>query len=138
MSQPVKVADSLLEAARSAAEDAHRSMAAQIEHWAQLGRAVEHLLTTNNVVTLKRSAGRLEGPQREALIEALSNALDPDRRNLARTAIGIRDRVRYETDPALPELLIEVAADGTRRAGRLVNRQFQPLVESTESQALEQ
>lgn len=135
MPQPVKVTDSLLEAARAAAEDAHRSMAAQIEHWAVLGQAVEHLLTTNDVVTLKRSAGRLEGSRRQALIDTLSNALDPARRELARAAIGIRDHLRYESDPALPELIIQVAPDGTRQAGRLVNRRFEPLAEATESSA---
>jgi hypothetical protein len=115
MSQPVKVADSLLEAARAAAEDAHRSMAGQIEHWAVLGQAVDHLLTTQDVVTLKRSAGRLEGSRRQALIDALANALDPERRELARAIIGGRDLVRYESDPTLPELIIQVLPDGTRR-----------------------
>ena len=137
MSQPVKVADTLLEAARTSAAETNRSMAAQIEHWALLGRAVEHVLTTSDVLALKRSAGDLEGTQRQALVDALSNALDPDRRDLARAAIGMRDRVRYETDPALPGLVIQILPDGTRRAGRLVNREFTPVIEATELQALE-
>jgi hypothetical protein len=137
MSQPVKVADTLLEAARQAAAESHRSMAAQIEHWALLGRAVEQVLVTGDVLALKRSEGHLDAEQRQGLIETLAQALDPQRQDIARAAIGIRDAVRYETDPALPGLLIQIQPDGTRTAGRLVNRQFVPAVaHPTENPAL--
>jgi hypothetical protein len=124
MAQPVKVSDALLEAARAAAEDNQRSMAAQIEHWALLGRAVERALTLGDAIALKRSEGHLNASERVRVAEALSNALDPDRSNIARTTIGLRDPIRYETDPALPGLLIQRQPDGTRRIGRMVNREF--------------
>jgi hypothetical protein len=124
MPQPVKVADSLIEAARSAAEDSNRSMAAQIEHWALLGRAVEQALTLSDVTALKRSEGQIDAATRARLADALSNALDPLRSALARTAIGLRDPIRYETDPALPGLLIQRLPDGTKRIGKMVNREF--------------
>lgn len=130
MPQPVKVADALIEAARTAAADSNRSMAAQIEHWAMLGRAVERTLTTGDVLKLKRSEGHLDPEQRSRLIEALAGALDPQRRELAKIAIGARDPLRYETDPALPGLLIQIKPDGTRTAGRLIERQFVPDVEA--------
>jgi len=137
MPQPVKVADTLIEAARSAAAETNRSMAAQIEHWAMLGRAVEQALATGDVLALKRSEGRLDSQQRKALAHVLANALDPQRRELARTAIGARDAVRYETDPALPGLLIQRLPDGTRRIGRLVNQEFVPVEpEGSESAAI--
>ena len=127
MAQPVKVADTLIEAARSAAAETNRSMAAQIEHWAMLGRAVEQALTTGDVLALKRSEGRLDPMQRKALAHVLASGLDPQRRELARAAIGARNAVRYETDPALPGLLIQRLPDGTRHIGRLVNREFVPV-----------
>jgi hypothetical protein len=130
MPQPVKVADSLIEAARTAAADSNRSMAAQIEHWAMLGLAVERTLTIGDVLTLKRSGGHLDKEQRAGLIEVLASALDPQRRELAKIAIGARDQLRYESDPALPGLLIQVKPDGTRTAGRLIERQFVPAVEA--------
>lgn len=105
-------------------------MAAQIEHWAMLGRAIEQALTTGDVVALKRSEGRLDSAARAHLAAVLANALDPERRNLARTSIGLRDAIRYETDPALPGMLIQRLLDGRRRVGRLVNREF-VAVEST-------
>jgi hypothetical protein len=124
MAQPVKVGDALIAAARAAAEENQRSMAAQIEHWALLGRAVEKTLTTGDAVALKRSEGQLDANTRARVAEALSNALDPNRSNLARTTIGLRDPIRYETDPALPGLLIQRLPDGSRRIGRMVNREF--------------
>jgi hypothetical protein len=124
MAQPVKVGDALIAAARAAADENHRSMAAQIEHWALLGRAVEKTLTTGDAVALKRSEGQLDANTRARVAEALSNALDPNRSNLAKTTIGIRDPIRYETDPALPGLLIQRLPDGSQRIGRMVNREF--------------
>jgi ParD-like antitoxin of type II bacterial toxin-antitoxin system len=44
MSQPVKLSDELVLDARLTAEIAERSIAGQIEFWAQLGRAIEPLL----------------------------------------------------------------------------------------------
>jgi|HubBroStandDraft_5_1064220.scaffolds.fasta_scaffold28209_3 hypothetical protein len=135
MAQPVKVGDALIEAARAAAEENQRSMAAQIEHWALLGRAVEKTLTLGDAVALKRSEGQLDARARGRIAEALSNALDPDRSVIARTTIGLRDAIRYETDPALPGLLIQRLPDGTRRIGRMVNREF-ILVESAAEPAM--
>ncbi len=124
MAQPVKVGDALIAAARTAAEENQRSMAAQIEHWALLGRAVEKALTLGDAVALKRSEGQLDAGARARVAEVLSNALDPDRSAVAKTAIGLRDPIRYETDPALPGLLIQRLPDGSRRIGRMVNREF--------------
>jgi len=135
MSQPVKVAEALLEAARTAAAENHRSMAAQIEHWAVLGRAVEQALTTGDVLTLKRSEGRLDEAQRTQLLRALAHAFEPARQESARAAIAIRDAVRYETDPALPGLLIQRLPDGQRRIGRMVKREFVPIEAAAETPA---
>ena len=44
MSQPVKISDELILDARLTAEIAERSIAGQIEFWAQFGRAIEPLL----------------------------------------------------------------------------------------------
>ena len=56
MPQPVKLSDPLVDAARAAAQDAERSLAGQIEHWARLGRAVESTLSVDAAIRLKRGA----------------------------------------------------------------------------------
>ncbi len=124
MALSINVADTLVEAARLAAEENSRSVAAQIEHWALLGRAVEQALTQGDAMALKRSEGQIDPATRARLAAALSNALDPLRSAVAKTAIGLRDAIRYETDPALPDLIIQRLSDGSRRIGKMVNRQF--------------
>jgi predicted ABC-type ATPase len=56
MSQPVKLSDALVLDARLAAEVVERSIAGQVEFWASLGRGVELLLQTPQVLTLCRNA----------------------------------------------------------------------------------
>ena len=54
MPQPVKLSDPLINAARTIAPDADRSIAGQIEHWARLGRATEQVLSLDESLQLKR------------------------------------------------------------------------------------
>jgi hypothetical protein len=53
MAQPVKLSDPLINAARKSATSSHRSLAAQVEHWATLGCAIEGALTADQTASLK-------------------------------------------------------------------------------------
>jgi hypothetical protein len=55
MGMSVKLSDDLALSARLEAEATDRSITAQIEHWAKLGRAVEAALKHADVLALKRS-----------------------------------------------------------------------------------
>lgn len=57
MPQPVKLSDPLINAARTVAPDADRSIAGQIEHWARLGQAAERVLSTDESLQFKREGG---------------------------------------------------------------------------------
>lgn len=134
MPQPVKVSDALIEAAREAAPLANRSIAAQVEHWAALGRSIEGSLTSDQSMALKRSmrepsATYSATPQNiaETLAQAISQALTPASRELHRANIASSTTPTYGTDPALPGYLIEQRPDGTRILGKWVNGNFQPL-----------
>jgi ParD-like antitoxin of type II bacterial toxin-antitoxin system len=59
MGMPVKLSDELVPSARIEAEGADRSITAQIEHWAKLGRAAEVALGYTSVTALKRSGGKV-------------------------------------------------------------------------------
>jgi hypothetical protein len=54
MSQPVKLSDELVLDVRLTSEVAERSIAGQIEYWAQLGRAIEPLLQGAQALALRR------------------------------------------------------------------------------------
>jgi len=118
MSQPVKLSDELVLDARRTAEAAERSIAGQIEFWAQLGRAVEPLLEGSRAVALRR-AGSVR-PLSECLAQVDSDA------GHQRVASFLESRPfpHFEPTPAALGLLVRIDEDGTRTTGRFVGREF--------------
>lgn len=130
MGRPIKLSDRLAEAAAEVSKIADRSVPAQIEHWANLGRAVERSLTGHAVEMLKAAEGdpaRLfsdEG-RKASLLEGLRHALAPEGQAavLARISAG---GPRYGSDPDDPTLLVRITPDGKRVRGRLIDGDFIP------------
>ena len=118
MSQPVKISDELILDARLAAEVAERSIAGQIEFWAQLGRAIEPLLEGSRALALRRAGATV--PLSECLAWVDSAA---GRRRVA-GYLESRPFPHYEPVPGSPGLLVRIDADGTRTTGRFIGREF--------------
>src|SRR5256885_14089275 len=53
MGIPLKVSDTLFAVAKQEAQATQRSITAQVEHWARIGRAVEAVLAHQELLTLK-------------------------------------------------------------------------------------
>jgi len=128
MGTPVKLSGTLVEAARGEAAAADRSLTAQIEHWATIGRAVEKLVPQAALASLKRlGGGGAATPamiRREAVGRLLGDLARSDDRGLARRHLKALGGPRYGTDPKHPGLLVRIEADGTRTLGRLEGREF--------------
>lgn len=130
MGMPVKLSDELVRVARKEAAAAERSITAQIEHWAKLGRSVEAALRHEDALAVKESEGNLagafrDGMTRESVYQLLRNVAGAtDRSGLARTLR--RGRTVYETDSSGSGALVRIAPDGTRTRGRLEKRTFVP------------
>lgn len=127
MGMPVKLSDELVRLARKEADAADRSITAQIEHWATLGRAVEAALRHEDALAVKRSGGDLEkafaGPSRQAIHTLLQNVAGAiDRAELARRLT--HGRVVYQTDPNGSGMIMRIEPDGTRTVGRFEKRRF--------------
>ncbi len=126
MPQPVKLPDALIDEARDAARREHRSLAGQIEHWAELGRALEADLRSGELRTAldradRPSSGASEGAR---LADVFATALsEKSRKSFARE---LAERTTYGTDPAFPGWLVRFEPDGHCTPGRLVNREFVP------------
>jgi hypothetical protein len=127
MGQPVKLSDELVVDARLTAALAERSIAGQIEFWAQLGRAIEPLLDGARALSLRRA-----GTARP-LSQCLSTVDSPEGRERVASYLESRPFPHYLPAPGAPGLLVRVAADGTRTLGQFVDRKFQPI----ESQPIE-
>jgi hypothetical protein len=120
MGQPVKLSENLVLDARLAGEASERSIAGQIEFWARIGRAVESLLRTDNVIRLKQ-----RGDVRPLSECVRSVDTDAGRRRTA-TYLATRPYPHFEAATDRPGYVVKIDADGTRVEGRFVNRQFRP------------
>ena len=133
---PVKLSDELVLSARLEAMEADRSITAQIEHWAKLGRAAEVALGYTSATTLKRSGGKAAAAvEGRVSYNTVSKALDKlvssvDRRDI-KTALRASGKPVYGMDSARPGLVVREDSDGTRTPGRFVNKKFVPVTRHT-------
>ncbi len=131
MGMPVKLSDNLVSAARVEAKTTDRSITAQIEHWATLGRAVEAALMHNDLLDLKQHEGNLKQAftnptKREQILAILDQiAASTDRSNL-KERIQSSGKPIYSIDPQFPGMLVKIDPDGTRTPGHIKNRRFIP------------
>lgn len=118
MGQPVKLSDVLVLDARLIGEIAERSIAGQIEYWANLGRAIEPLLQgTQSLALCKKASAR-------PLSECLAQVDSPEGRARVRKYLEAQPFPHYEAVKDAPGLLVRIDADGGRTIGRFVNRKF--------------
>jgi hypothetical protein len=130
MGRPIKLSDRLAEAAAEVSRIADRSIPAQIEHWANLGRAVERSLTGHAVQLVKATEGdpaalMSEEGRKANLLDGLRQALSPQGRAAALADISARGP-RFGADPDDPSMLIRISQDGKRARGRLIDGDFIP------------
>jgi hypothetical protein len=119
MGQPVKLSDELVCDARLTAELSERSIAGQIEFWAQLGRSLEPLLRGDRVMALRRaSAGR-------SLSAAIHDVDSEEGRKRVCDYLQASPFPHFEAVPGSPGLLRKIDEDGTHTIGRFVNRVFE-------------
>jgi hypothetical protein len=120
MSQPVKLSDDLVLDARVVGKIARRSIAAQVEYWAGLGRAIELVLQGRQALALSQAAAA------RPLSECLEAVDTPAGRLRVTEYLRSRPYPHYEPAPDSPGLLVRVEEDGTRTLGRFVHRRFEP------------
>lgn len=118
MSQPVKISDELLLEARLTGELSQRSIAGQIEFWAQLGRAIEPLLSGACALALRQSGASMP------LSELLATVDSATGRKRVADYLGSRPFPHFESAPGGGGLLVRIDEDGKRTAGRFIGREF--------------
>ncbi len=119
MSQPVKLSDVLVLDARLTGKVSERSIAGQIEYWANLGRAIEPLLQGSQALALCRKAAV------RPLSACLESVDSPEGRSRLAKHLQAQPYPHYEPAPDGRGLLVRIEADGRRTLGKFVNRQFQ-------------
>jgi hypothetical protein len=131
MGTPLKVSDSLFAIAKQEAQATERSITAQVEHWALIGRAVEAILAHQELLTLKQ-VGEVLTPlfpsaaRRQEVHDLLTRIAGSTDREPTKKALRESGAPLYATDPEHPGLIVQVLPDGTRTPGRLEGRRFVP------------
>lgn len=135
MSMPVKLSDELVLSARREAALVERSITAQIEYWAKLGRALERALSHAEVLAISATHGAADNklvdafpePAQQRSVRAVMQAvLASSERSAAQAIIHASGQPVYESDPQRPGGVIQVAANGKRVAGYFEQRRFVP------------
>jgi hypothetical protein len=119
MSQPVKLSDVLVLDARLVGNVAERSIAGQIEYWANLGRAIEPLLQGTHALALCKKANA------RPLSECLESVDTPKGKDRVKKYLEMQPYPHYEPAREAPGLLVRMDADGKQTIGKFVNRKFQ-------------
>ena len=118
MSQPVKLSDALVNDARAAAVVDQRSIAGQIELWARLGQVVDDALGGSSRRELLLNGGS------KPLGELLAIVGTPEGEKRLKAYLDSQPFPHFEAHPARKGVLIRIDADGTRTAGRFIDRRF--------------
>jgi hypothetical protein len=126
MSQPVKLSDALVLAARIAADAQERSIAGQVEFWAKLGQTMEPLLAGQQVMALRRTSAV------RSLYDALTSVETPEGRKRIAEVLARQPFPHYR-QAGEPGLLVRVDEDGTETVGRFVNRVFEAAPKTRQS-----
>ncbi|MFY9823089.1 MAG: hypothetical protein WAM82_17030 [Thermoanaerobaculia bacterium] len=131
MGIPLKVSDSLFAIAKQEAQATERSITAQVEHWALIGRAVEAILAHQELLTLKQ-VGEVLTPlypsmtRRQEVHDLLTRIATSTDREPTKKALREGGAPLYAADPEHPGMIVQVLPDGTRTPGRLEGRRFVP------------
>ena len=129
MSQPVKLSDTLVNDARVTSALSERSIAGQIEFWAQLGRAIEPLLYGDEVLTLRRRGQTL------SLADVLNTVDSPEGKQRLDAYLEQLPYPHYEPTTEVG-LMVRIEENGTRTLGRFVDGKFVIEIRDSSSESM--
>jgi ParD-like antitoxin of type II bacterial toxin-antitoxin system len=124
MGQPVKLSDAIILEARVAGAEMGRSIAGQVEFWAQTGRALE-------LVANRTQIERLRGRARIPLSEIVETINEPAGKARLQAYLESRSFPRFWAHPELARTFVREDADGTKTTGRFNRGVFEPLADET-------
>jgi len=119
MSQSVNLSDALVNDARATSEVAERSLSGQIEYWAQLGKAIEPLLSRDQALLLSKRGETLPLAQ---ILQTVDSA--EGRERLEKHLIQLPFPHYAAADQ--PGYLVRIEENGTKSTGKFVNGMFVP------------
>ena len=124
---PVRLEQSLMEAATVSGSLLHRSAAEQVEYWADIGRKVSNVITPDTLLAIKSGLLRIRVEEVEPIRlnpdDVFAN-LDRDRSSGALSEAIQSNTIRYQASKTHPGMLEQIHPDGTSIIGQFKNGQF--------------
>lgn len=125
---PLRLDSTLVAAAKRKGSVNKRSAPKQIEYWAELGMAVEHVLDYNDVFAVIQGLKKVKVESVESITvdpAAIFNSLEESRKSEKLAEKITSTAVYFEASRRQPGLLDKVnAATGERQTGRFYNGEF--------------
>ncbi len=125
---PMRLDADLVEAAKREGSIKKRSAPKQIEFWAELGKAVEHVLDYNDIFAVIQGLKKVKVESVESVAvdpADVFNALEDSRKNEELAQKVTSAAIYFEASRRQPGLLDRVnTATGERQTGRFYNGEF--------------
>lgn len=128
-SSPVRLQEDLMQSARLAGSQLHRSAAEQIEYWASLGRQIADFVDPQSLLDVAAGLARLRvepimGQSVDS--ESVFAAVESDRRSGALQQKVTQAAIRYQASRAHPGYLEQIDANGACTLGNFREGVFVP------------
>ena len=129
-SSPVRIEQSLMDAASLAGATLHRSAAQQIEYWASIGRQLSSIVDPESLMAIKAGLMSIQVQKSPSVVvdaDALFSAFDADIASGAISQLIAAQKPKYQASAKYPGKLEKVLRDGSIIVGQFENGIFTEL-----------
>ena len=126
-SSPMRLEQGLVRAATLSSGLYKRSIAEQVEYWADIGRRVEKVIDPDTLLAIQAGLATVQVvPKDDVAVDAdqLFARMEDDRRSGELAASVSSGALRYQASLAHPGMLERIDADGERTLGQFQQGQF--------------
>ena len=126
-SSPVRIEQSLMDAASLAGATLHRSAAQQIEYWATIGRQLSSIVDPESLMAIKAGLMNIQVHKRPPVVvdpDALFNTFDAEIASGAVSHAIAAQKPKYQASSTFPGKLEKVLPDGSVIVGQFQDGVF--------------
>ena len=129
VSTPIRVSEELLEEAKLQIKRSYRSLAKQIEFWAQIGKEAEVNMTPADVAALVSGEAEIKVFRKKSEsvdFDSLFDEVEADRKTGKIKSKVIKDKVWYEESSKNIGLFFRMTNEGEKTLGKFIDGKFVP------------
>ncbi len=127
---PIRLQETLMQAAKLSGERFHRSTAEQIEYWADIGRKVSTILDPDALISIATGLAvvKVEPIYGQAINpDDVFSSLEAQRQQGTLTQVVTNSAVKYQSSLAHPGYLEKIDQEGNILVGQFNKGEFMPI-----------